>query len=87
MSTYELVEPFDTDDGSLDGISADTCFALGVEWAGFRQRFLTGERFSDLCLTANAARFAAMAKRHGRYTEHHFVCEGWSMIYVGDYVV
>jgi hypothetical protein len=83
MAMHELVEPFDIDDGTIDGLSSQLCFALGVEWGNFRARIIAGEQFTDLCLSANAPRLAALAERHGRFVEHHQQCDGWSEIFVG----
>lgn len=85
MKDFGLIEPFDTD--GLESASADLCFALGVEWELFRQRLKTAEPFVDLCLSANAERLSAMARRHGRFVEYGPCCEGWSRIFVGNYVV
>jgi hypothetical protein len=84
MNKFELVEPFETDNGSLADLAPEVCFALGVEWATFRQRIIAGERFTDLCLSANAPRLVALAERHGRFVEHHHECDGWSKIFVGS---
>jgi len=83
MADYQLAEPFDIDGGSLDGLSNQQCFALGVEWATFRNRILSGEQFTHPCLSANATRVSMLAERHGRFVEHHVHSEGWSLIFVG----
>jgi len=83
MAEYTLVEPFDIDDGSLNSLSKQECFVLGVEWASIRARLLAGERFVDLCHESNAQRIEKMAERHGRYVEHHPCGDGWSRIFVG----
>jgi hypothetical protein len=88
MTKFELVEPFETDDGSLDGINAGECFALGVEWEQFRQRLKNGKPFTTLCLANNAIRLSAMAERHRRYVEYRpATTAGWAQITVGDQVV
>src|SRR5438552_1591297 len=46
---YELVEPFDIDDGSLEGIAAKEAFTLGVEWLMFRRRLQSGQPFKVFC--------------------------------------
>jgi hypothetical protein len=85
---WGLVEPFEVDDGSLDGIGRAECFSLGVEWGMFRQRLKSGQRFSILCLANNAARLSAMAERHRRFVEYRpATTEGWALITVGDQVV
>ena len=83
MAEYQISEPFDTD-GSFDELSKEQCFALGAEWAAFRARLLTSEKFTSLCHTANARRLSAMAERHGRFAEHRHYADGWSLIFVGD---
>jgi hypothetical protein len=87
-TTWGLVEPFDTDDGSLDGINSGECFALGVEWQRFLDRLKEGKRFTDLCLANNAARLSKMAERHRRYVEYRpATTPGWAEITVGDQLV
>jgi hypothetical protein len=82
--SHELIEPFDTDDGSLDDLHCGECFALGVEWERFRQRLKTGKPFTDLCLANNAARLCAMAERQQRFVEHRpSGTAGWAEITVG----
>jgi hypothetical protein len=82
---YDLCEAFDVDAGELRGLSQEECFALGVEWALFRQKLLTGRPFVDLCIKHNAARLVKMAERHGRYVEDRpSTTPGWSEVWVGD---
>lgn len=84
----ELVEPFDVDDGSLEGLAPSHIFTLGVEWQLFRQRLASGKHFTTLCLPENAERFVKMAERHKRFVEDRpNVTPGWSEVYVGDYLV
>jgi hypothetical protein len=85
---YELIEPFDIDDGSLEGISPKEAFALGVEWLMFRRRLQSGQPFKIWCLSNNAARLVKLAERHNRFVEDRQTgCDGWSEVWVGDYVV
>jgi hypothetical protein len=86
MTSFDLSEPFDADDGSLSGVSPAMCFALGVEWAMFRQKLRLGVPFTDLVLSPNAARLSAMVERQNRFVEHHPQCDGWSTIVVGDLI-
>jgi hypothetical protein len=86
MEPFELTEPFETDDGSLDGADADLCFCLGVEWAMFRQKLLSGRRFREVAISKNADRLVRMAERQGRFVEHHPYADGWTEIIVGDYL-
>jgi hypothetical protein len=76
---HEMVEPFDTDDLPPE---PEYAFAMGVEWAAFRQRLLAGHTFEDLVLDANADRLCAMAVRHNRYAEIQPAGEGWARIFV-----
>lgn len=87
MANYELVEPFDIDDGSLSGLSQAMCFALGVEWEMFRQKLCLGVPFTHMVISHNATRLSAMAERQKRFVEHHPHCDGWSTIVVGGHFV
>ena len=84
QTEFELVEPFDVDDGSLVGLSPAMCFTLGVEWEQFRQHLKDAQPFSILVIDKNADRLVALAERHGRFIEHHPQCEGWTMLIVGN---
>ena len=87
-SNYNLIEPFDIDDGSLNGVSGKEAFALGVEWLMFRRRLQSGEPFKVLCLANNAARLVKMAERYNRFVEDRRTgCDGWREVWVGDYLV
>jgi hypothetical protein len=87
-SSFELVEPFEIDDGSLRGLRPEYAFALGVEWAMFRQQLSSGAPFTSLCLPENRQRFVAMAERNRRFVEdRQTACPGWFAIWVGDYLV
>ncbi|HET6323587.1 MAG TPA: hypothetical protein VFG04_02710 [Planctomycetaceae bacterium] len=86
MTSFEPVEPFGIDDGSLSGLSTAAVFALGVEWEMFRQKLRRAVPFTDLCLSANAARLSALAERQGRFVEHHPQCDGWATITVGNLI-
>ncbi len=83
MDNYRLVESFEIDDGSLDGVSVKKCFGKGAQWSHMRARLLSGEQFTTLCLAENADRLARLAERHGRFVEHHPECRGWVKIFVG----
>lgn len=83
MAQYTLIESFDVDDDSLDGLSRGHCFTLGVEWMRFRTRIMAGEQFTKLCHAANERRLVALAERHGRFVESHPCSEGWASIFVG----
>ncbi len=87
-SGHDLVEPFDIDDGSLEGITQKEAFTLGVEWLMFRRHLQSGQPFKVLCLANNASRLVKMAERHNRFVEDRGTgYEGWSEVWVGDYVV
>ena len=83
MAQFEIVEPFDTDNGELDGLSGRTCFCLGVEWCTFYCSLKSGKPFTTLVLEPNASRLVALAERHNRFVEHHKQCAGWVRITVG----
>jgi hypothetical protein len=79
----EIVEPFNVDD-SLNGLSAEQAFALGIEWQMFRERLKTGQPFSTLCLSINASRLVKMAKSQHRPVEIRSTpWEAWSELRVG----
>lgn len=81
---WGLVEPFDTDNGELDGVPPAECFALGVEFEMFRQKLKTGLVFKEHCLANNAERLVRMVERHNRFVEHSPAeTEGWALIHVG----
>jgi hypothetical protein len=82
---FGLVEPFEIDDGSLRHVSPEYAFALGVEWAMFREQLSTGKRFIALCLPENRTRFVRMAERHRRFVEDRpTACVDWIQIWIGD---
>lgn len=85
---YTLVEPFETDDGSMAEVTPEYAFALGVEWAMFRQKLLNEKGpFRTLCLPQNRQRFVRMAERHKRFVEDRQTpCASWFEIWVGDYL-
>jgi hypothetical protein len=86
--SFALVEPFDVDDGSLRELRPEYIFALGVEWAMFRQQLSKGVPFKTLCLPENRVRFVAMAERSRRFVEdRQTACPSWFEIWVGDYLV
>lgn len=85
INKFELVEPFDIDDGSLKGLTPEYAFALGVEWVFFRQQLETGKPFKTLCLPQNTKRLVAMAERHRRFVEDRQTASvDWTEIWVGD---
>jgi hypothetical protein len=78
MTDHTLVEPFEIDNGELDGLRAQECFALGVEWAMFRDRLRTGRPFTLLVLANNAERLTKLAERSRRYVENRPASDGWA---------
>jgi len=84
----ELMAPFDVDDGSLRGLAPEYIFALGVEWAMFRQQLASKKTFTALCLPENRKRLVAMAERNRRFVEdRQTACRGWIEVWVGDQLV
>jgi hypothetical protein len=82
---FDLIEPFDVDDGSLAGVSPENAFALGVEWQMFRERLKSGQPFTTLCTSANTSRLVKMAERQGRFVEDRPTpWAGWREIWVGE---
>jgi hypothetical protein len=85
---YVLVDPFEVDEGELDGHTPEEAFALGVEWASFRGRLAAepGE-FSETVHTANVPRLLRMAARRGRETKatwmiNGLMTPGWCLVTV-----
>ena len=85
MAQFELVESCDVDDGSLDGLSAQLCFALGVEWMKFLSDVRRGSPFTASVHQANSVRLVQLAERHNRFVEHHEFSPGWTRITVGGH--
>jgi hypothetical protein len=84
---FGLVEPFNTDD-SLNELSPEQAFALGIEWQMFRERLKTGQPFSTLCLSINASRLVKMARAQHRLVEIRSTpWEAWSELCVGDSIL
>ena len=85
---HKIVEHFDFEDGSLDGLDPRQAFLLGVEWQLFRERLsATDDSFTVYCLPENANRLVKMAERHRRFVEDRPNAKpGWTQIYVGDLI-
>ena len=83
---HKIVEHFDFEDGSLDGLDPRQAFLLGVEWQLFREKLSSiEESFTVYCLPENANRLVKMAERHHRFVEDRPNAKpGWTQIYVGD---
>jgi hypothetical protein len=87
-SNFGLVEPFEIDNDSLKNLSPQYVFTMGVEWAMFREKLNSETPFTIFCLPENAGRFVRMAERKNRFVEDRQTgCDGWTEIWVGDYVV
>jgi hypothetical protein len=54
--------------GELDNLTAQECFALGVEWQITRQRMKNGKPFTIIILANNAKRIAKLAERNRRFS-------------------
>ncbi len=84
MESHKLIVSFDMDDETLKDISPQEVFALGVEWALFRERLKTGKPFWALCLANNAKRLEKLAECHGRFSECRMTSTPeWAEVWVG----
>jgi hypothetical protein len=79
---YELCEPFDIDNGELDGIAPHVVFTLGVEWEMLRQELDTGRLVSRMIHAENLNRFKAMCARRGREWVAGEAVDGWISVSV-----
>jgi hypothetical protein len=86
MESHDLTEPFGIEDGSLDGLSREMSFVLGVEWEMFRRKLAMERPFRETVISHNARRLVRLAERHGRFVESHPHRRGWVEIVVGDLV-
>jgi hypothetical protein len=85
--SYSLSEPFDIQDGEMDGLSVDYVFALAVEWSWFRDQLLAGEAFARQVHAPNVRRLKAMCARHGRAVTDHWLHEDypeWRVLKVAE---
>jgi hypothetical protein len=77
MADFSLAEPFDIDDGSLDGLTPSWAFCLGVEWAlptsPGQQLQTNPDPFRFGCHTPNEKRLTALVQRHGRTCTVHWL--------------
>lgn len=65
---YGLIQSFEIDDGSLDGVSPVEAFVLGVEWQEFyaiANGSIPAPTVSKLIHSLNTDRVVAMLKKHG----------------------
>lgn len=79
--TWSLVEPFDIDNGELDGLSGQECFVLGVEWAIVRHLLEGGGGFCKTVHAASVQRLVNLGRRSGRELEVRHGPDGWADIY------
>jgi hypothetical protein len=87
MRQWTLIEPFETDDGTLEGVDAKDAFVFGVEWARLAEKLRNGRPFVMLCHPENVGRIVRMVERHGRFVEHSpFVTPGWVKVVVGNQI-
>lgn len=64
--SYELVEPFDVDNGELDGVRQQVVFCLGVEWQMISALLNAGGPIRRTIHTENVSRIKRMCIRRGR---------------------
>lgn len=76
--SYNLIEPFDIDEGELEGVRPVEAFTLGVEWQMVRDQLEAGENFNRPIHTANASRIKRMCIRRGVLFTVAPSVEGWS---------
>ena len=62
---YDLMEPFDIDNGELDGLRPQECFVLGVEWQMCAALADTGKAWGKMIHLMNLPRIEAMLNRRG----------------------
>lgn len=65
-ASYELMEPFDIDNGELNGIRPQIVFCLGYEWCQLRTMLEGDEPISKTIHTENASRVKRMCIRRNR---------------------
>lgn len=69
----EFAEPFDIDDGELDGLSPQLIFTLGVEWQMFFHDMESKDEFYRDVHIENVPRLKAMCERHGRQVKEQWL--------------
>lgn len=74
-SKFSDVEPFGVDDGELDGLTPQQCFALGVEWQMVRRQADSPEPFERPVHSANRVRLAAVLDARGREYRMEFMAD------------
>ena len=63
---FHMIEPFDVDNGELDGLRQSLCFVLGVEWQMVKNQLESGKPFERPIHSENLDRIEAMLKRADR---------------------
>lgn len=63
---FELMEPFDIDNGELDGIDLRTVFCLGYECCQLHELLDTGRAFRKTVHIESIKRVTNMCQRRGR---------------------
>jgi len=67
MAEFGCVEPFDIDDGELDGLTPQQCFVLGYELADISRRAeLLEDSFGALVHSSNRERIERALQKRGR---------------------
>jgi hypothetical protein len=66
MAEFEHVEPFDIDDGELDGLTPQEAFVLGVEWHMVLIQSRADEPFEMPMHSRNKDRIEALLRRMDR---------------------
>lgn len=83
---FGLVDPFDVDNGELDGLTPAMVFTLGVEWEMIRKQVDDGEPFSALIHSENRNRLESLLTRRNRRATFTFmandVSESWMLMNV-----
>ncbi len=83
---WGLVEPFDVDNGQLDGLTLGQAFSLGVEFSMVREKLKQGKPFRTLVVDRNVERIVKMVERHGHFCEWNKIdtCPEWVALNVGN---
>jgi hypothetical protein len=81
---FTIVEPFDIDNGELDGISPQNIFCMGYEFCQVRDMLVSGETISKPVHSDNASRIKRMCIRQRRLVKIDTMRDGWSWMEVAD---
>jgi hypothetical protein len=82
LRDVDLIEPFDIDDGELDGLGETQAFVAGVEWALVSNQIVNRrDRQIDRPLSrVNAQRVRRLAERNGRAATILPIDEHWTRL-------